>query len=55
VTLVFGPRAVIAEEGFDALGEVGELLTVDVDDERWCLRSLLSMTSESSLNSSECQ
>jgi hypothetical protein len=32
--LAFGPRAVIAEEGFDALGEVGRLLTVDVDDER---------------------
>ena len=34
VMLAFGPRAVIAEEGFDALGEVGGLLTVDVDDER---------------------
>jgi hypothetical protein len=31
--LAFGPRAVIAEEGFDALSEVGRLLTVDVDDE----------------------
>lgn len=34
VTLVFGPRAVIAEKGFDALGEVGGLLTIDTDDER---------------------
>jgi hypothetical protein len=34
VTLAFGPRAVIAEEGFDALGEVGGLVTVEVDDER---------------------
>ena len=33
VTLAFGPRTVIAEEGFDAVGEVGGLLTVDVDDE----------------------
>lgn len=32
--LAFGLRAVIAEEGFDALGEVGRLLTVDMDDER---------------------
>jgi hypothetical protein len=34
VTLAFGSRAVFAEEGFDALGEVGGLLPVDVDDER---------------------
>jgi hypothetical protein len=34
VTLTLGSRAVFAEEGFDALGEVGGLLTVDVDDER---------------------
>jgi hypothetical protein len=34
VTLTLGPRAVFAEEDFDALGEVSRLLTVDVDDER---------------------
>jgi hypothetical protein len=34
MTLAFGPRAVIAEEGFDALGEVGGLLTVDMNNER---------------------
>ena len=34
VTLTLGSRAVFAEEGFDALGEVSRLLTVDVDDER---------------------
>ena len=34
VALAFGPRAVVAEEGFDALGEVVGLLTVDMDDER---------------------
>ena len=33
VALAFGPCAVFAEEGIDALGEVGRLLTVDVDDE----------------------
>jgi hypothetical protein len=34
VTLTFGSRAVFAEEGFDALGEVSRLLMIDVDDER---------------------
>ena len=34
VTLAFGSCAMIAEEVIDALGEVGGLLTVDVDDER---------------------
>ncbi len=34
MALAFGPRAVVMEEGLDALGEVGGLLTVDVDDER---------------------
>jgi hypothetical protein len=34
VTLTLGSRAVFAEEGFDALGEVSRLLTVDVDNER---------------------
>ena len=33
VALAFGPRAVTAEEGIDALGEVDGLLPVDVDDE----------------------
>jgi hypothetical protein len=33
VTLAFSPRAVIAEEGFDALSEVSRLLMIDVDDE----------------------
>ena len=33
MALAFGPRAVFAEEGLDTLGEVGGLLTVDVDDE----------------------
>ena len=34
MALAFGSCAMLAEEGFDALGEVGGLLTVDVDDER---------------------
>jgi hypothetical protein len=33
VALAFGPRAVVVEKGLDALGEVGGLLTVDVDNE----------------------
>jgi hypothetical protein len=37
VTLVFGSRAVFAEERFDALGEASRLLTVDVNDERRAL------------------
>lgn len=34
VTLAFGSCAMIAEEGIDAVGEVGGLLTVDVEDKR---------------------
>lgn len=36
-----------AEEGFDAAGKVGCLFSINVDDERECSGSLLSMTSES--------
>lgn len=38
VTLALGACAIIVEEGFDALGEVGGLFVVDMDDERRALR-----------------
>ena len=34
VALALGLRAVIAEECFDAVGEVGCLLSINVDDQR---------------------
>lgn len=34
MVLALGLRAMFAEEGFDAVGEVGGLVTVNVDDER---------------------
>jgi hypothetical protein len=33
MALTLGPRAVIAEERFDAVGEVGCLLPIDMDDQ----------------------
>jgi hypothetical protein len=33
VALTLGPRAVVAEERFDAVGEVSSLLPIDIDDQ----------------------
>ncbi len=38
MALAFGPRAIVAEGGFDALVEGGRLWMVDVDDERRVVR-----------------
>ena len=55
MALAFGPRAVVMEEGLDAFGEVGGLLTVDVDDECRVFRVAVVDDERESLKPSECR